>query len=165
MMTGYMCGCRLSYTFNKQCLHFQWNGFTFVQFIYIWWHEKQPLKCFKHSFFSVRYNIFSVGREIILYILYLYVFFLRTRKHNWKYVCVYVNGEYVVAMATFFMEKNRYYMTATHISQNESAWHNEALLCVPLLEYILWPRIIKFFFLQQSKTKQKLCMIWTNRYK
>lgn len=35
---------------QKQCLYFQWNGFTFVQFIYTWWHEKQPLKCFEHSF-------------------------------------------------------------------------------------------------------------------
>lgn len=140
MMTGYMCGCRLSYTFNKQCLHFQWNGFTFVQFIYIqwWWHEKQPLKCFKHSFFSVRYNIFSVGREIILYILYLYVFFLRTRKHNWKYVCVYVNGEYVVAMATFFMEKKSLlYDSNTHFPKWKCVTQWSVTVCATIGIYSL----------------------------
>lgn len=89
-------------------------------FIFTWWHENQPLKCFKH----VRYTFFPLAVKL-LYILYLYlcVKCLRTQKHNWKYVCVCVYVHYhegwmwSLCQPFFMRKKNRYYMTSTHISQ------------------------------------------------
>lgn len=66
-MTGYMCGCRFKPVFilTKNNVFIS-NGMASLSFnLFIqWWHEKQPLKCFRHSLFLLFVGIFPFGREI-----------------------------------------------------------------------------------------------------